>query len=385
MKRRRDILQAHYLGVLKKVGTWSGLIAILATMAIAGPAYAVGQVTTRSATLSDSGAGDTAVSYTVKFTAATTTVANGTKSVRFQFCTSPLYNTTCTLPAGLVRGTGISAQTDNGTTLSNAFTAATSGTTDVLLSNATGDTFTSGHNYVFGLTGFTNPTAINSEFYVRVITCSDTTCTMGAGTNIDAGGYAVSTTQVLSVSATVQESLVFCVGTTNTNNCGSMSYTPVTLTPSPMGVSAPSLGSAYMAASTNAATGYVISYNATSFTDTTADTICTGACATGLQTGAALGNGGAEQFGFDLVANTNFGNTGPYGTAPTNSGTATAPYATNNSIAYNLTNGTNCASYTTGPTPASQEYDISYGANVAATTKPGSYTATQTFIATSTF
>lgn len=378
MTKQQEILKDHYLALTRKITAFSGMFALLFAMLMIPVNAHAAQLQTRKAILSNSAGGATSVSYDIQFNIGSTSAANGGKSFRLQFCSDgPLYNTTCTLPSGLVRGTTISTQTINGGAFTNSYSAATNGTTDVLLTNATGNTLTSGQTVRLVMAGFTNPTAVNTQFYIRVITCSDTTCTVGAGSNMDNGGIAVSTTQTLSVTASVQEDLTFCVGTGITTNCGSITGTTLTLSPNPMTTSAPSTGTAKMAASTNGTGGYVITYNATSFTNGT-DTITP--AATG---GVAINAGGTEQFGFNLVANSagNFGTVGA--NASGGSGTATAPYATNNQIAYNTGGATQVAS-ASGPS-VQTTFTMSFGANVATGTKAGVYTATQTFIATATF
>ncbi|HSX01637.1 MAG TPA: hypothetical protein VLF67_05345, partial [Candidatus Saccharimonas sp.] len=301
MNSRREILQAHYNRLLRKLGTWTGLVALGLSLIVPGVVNA-GQVTARSATLSDSSSNASSVSYDVRYTAASALSSNGFKGIRFQFCSnSPLYNTSCTAIGGtFVRGTGISVQTVNGGAFTNSYSCATSGTTDVLCTNATGNTIAASDLVRFKLTGFTNPTTATSvEYYVRIIVCNDTTCTVGAGSNIDNGGLAVDVVQTLSVTATVQEDLTFCVAVTVTTPCSSITGSTVTLAPNPMTTGGNSHGTAQMAASTNGTSGDVITYNATSFTDTTSDTI------TAAPSGGAVTNaGGTEQFGFTLRAQT---------------------------------------------------------------------------------
>jgi hypothetical protein len=377
MFNTNQVLREHYTRMAQKFAAWASLVAILMTAMVPLSANAA-QLSARKVVLSDSAGNASSVGYDHFFTNATTSAALGIKAIRFQYCTSPLYNTSCTLPTGLVRGTTIATQTNNGGAMTNAFSAATSGTTDVLLTNATGNTFTAAQIVNIRLTGFTNPTAPNTQFYVRVETCTTIACTI-PGDVSDYGSMAVSTSQMLSVTATVQEDLTFCVGTAITSNCGTISGSTVTLAPNPMGATAPSTGTAKMAASTNATGGYTITYNATTFTNTTSDTIAS--AATG---GVTLNAGGTEQFGFNLVANSG-GNFGTYGTNYSG-GTGisiVSAYGTNNQIAYNTAGATSVAT-ASGPT-AQTTYTMSFGANVSNTTKPGVYTATQTFIATGTF
>jgi hypothetical protein len=254
------------------------------------------------------------------------------------------------------------------------------GSTDVVFSNATGNGFNgSSDTFTFPVNVISLPTATNSTFYFRMTTYSNT----GATNQIDYGAIGESTTLSVAETANVQEDLTFCVGLSGTN-CTNLTGSALTLSPNPLTSGAPSKGNALMAASTNAASGYVITYNATSFTNQTSDTICTGACITNLQSGQALNAGGTEQFGFNLAANSG-GNFGTFGAAPSGGSgvSVTAPYGTNNQIAYNLGGATQVAS-AGGPT-TNTLFTMSFGTNVAAITKPGTYTATETFIATATF
>ncbi len=382
MSSRDEILRSHYRQLLRKIVAWTGLVAILGTMVVATPAMAATQESSRKAILSDDSSDATSVTYDVNW------VDNGAgsiKAVRFQFCSnSPLYNQTCTAPGGtFVEPTAIGVQTDNGTTFTNTYTYGTNAG-DVLVTSVTGNTFVSSHAYRFTLTGATNTTvAANNyqELYVRIITCNTTTCNMGGGDNVSYGGFAYDVVPKLSVTGTVQEDLTFCVAVTVTTPCSSLTGgSSVALSPNPMTTGGNSHGTAQMAASTNGSAGYAITYNGTGFTDTTADTI-----AAAPSGGAATNAGGTEQFGFTL-GNQTSGNLNGVGIA--NSGgsgcTSTAPYnAATSTISYSTAGGVAVASCT-GPTAATT-YTMLFAANIANTTKPGVYTATQVFIATATF
>ncbi len=353
---------------------------MLATTLAASPALA-GQVHSRKVQLSDDHSAATSVTYDVYFNAATTQA--GTESVRFQFCSnSPLYNSSCTAPGGtFVEPSALTAQTDNGGALAHPFSYGNSGA-DILIANASGNTFTSGDTYHFTFTGATNPTVSSNtyqELYLRVITCTDTTCTVGGGSNVDNGGFGYDIVPQLSETANVQEELTFCVAQSIATPCSSISGSTVTLSPNPMSSGGNSNGTAQMAASTNASGGYVITYNASSFTDATSDTI-----ASASSGGAATNGGGTEQFGFTLGAQTS-GNLNGLGTANNGgSGSPSAPYnGVNSTIAYNTAGGTQVAS-TSGPSSMTT-YTMLFAANVANTTKPGIYTSTQTYIATGTY
>ncbi len=356
---------------------WAGLFALLSTTLMASPVSATaGVLGTRSSTLNNSKGAATNVTSTFLVTPGTSATIKG---VKFSLCTSPLLSVSCASPAGATLAAATAgSQLKNAGAITNPYASpAYTSTTDVCFTNATGNAFNgSSDTFTFPLQVISLPTAVNTQFYFREQTFSSADCTTTA---VDFGGFAESTTQQLSVTASVQENLAFCVGNANpSGTCASIGTGTVTLSPSVMTTSAPSIGNAWMMVTTNAGTGYVITYNATSFTDTTSDTIT--AAPSG---GAALGAGGSEQFGFNLVANSG-GNFGTFGAAPTNSGAATSPYGTNNQVAYNTAGATQVASFGS-PTASPQTYTISYGANVAATTKAGVYTSTQTFIATGTF
>lgn len=392
MRTDQQILKHAYLRLLRKVGLWAGLISIIATNFVAMPASA-GQVTARKSVVSSSAAGATATSYDTFFTNATTSAAQGIKSIRFQFCdaaTGPLYNTTCTLPTGMVRGTTITTQTNNGAGMTNAFTAATNGTSDVLLTNATGNTFTAAQIINIKLSGFTNPTTVNVQYYVRIITCTDTTCAVGAGSNADNGGIALATTQTISVSANVQENLVFCTGVSGTT-CGTLtaSGAALSLAPNPMTTASYSTGTSAMIAATNASSGYSITYTSSN-ANSGSCTGNTGFCDVnsgrlGDDTNGNLASGGnlgvAEKFGLNLATNTY---PSSFGAAPSGgTGTAAANYNTANTFSFNQTAPVAIAS-AAGPT-AQTNYNVSYYADVTNTTKPGAYSVNMTYICTGTF
>jgi len=347
-------------------------------MFASGPAFATaGILGARSATLSDSKGGATGVVATFKVTPGTSFLIKG---VKFSLCTSPLLSVSCTSPAGATLAAATAgSQLLNAGALTNPYATPTyTSTTDVCFTNATGNTFNgSTDTFTFPLQVVTIPTAINTEFYFREQTFSTADCTT---TSKDFGGIAESTSQQLAVTAVVQEDLTFCIGVTITSACGTVGSGAVPLTPNIMSTAAISSATAKMAASTNATSGYSITYNGTTFTDTTSDTI-TAASSSGVAPNA--GGGAAEQFGFTLANQTSGALTGVCAAPSGGSGTATAPYAADNQIAYN-TAGAIAVASAAGPS-AFTTYTICYGANVMSTTKPGAYTANQTFIATGTF
>lgn len=379
MNSRREILRAHYVGLMKRAATWAGLVALGATtLAPMGADAAIGQLSSRKATLSDSKGNASSVTATFVFTPSSTNSGSTIKGIKFELCDSPLESVTCTSPSGADMGSA-TAGVQTGTDITNQYgSPAYTSTTAVTFKHATGNALTSSNAVTFPVQAIHLPTATNLEFYFRVTTYNSDT-TFNGTTEKDFGGIAESTTQQLSVTANVQEDLTFCVGTAITTNCGSISGTTVTLSPNPMTTSGHSSGTAKMAASTNASGGYVITYNGTTFTDTTADTITSAS-----SSGESVNAGGTEQFGFTLRAQAS-GNANGEGTNPSGgSGSATAPYdSTNSSIAYNTAGAVQVAS--AGGPSSQTTYTMLYVANVAGTTKPGAYTSTQTYIATAQF
>jgi hypothetical protein len=379
MKRNSQILRDHYLTLGKKFAAKAGIVAMALTMFASGPAFAAaGVLGSRSATLNNSKGGATNVTATFLVTPGSAATVKG---VKFSLCTSPLLSVSCTSPAGATLAAATAgSQLKNGGAIGFPYAAPTyTSTTDVCFTNATGNAFNgSTDTFTFPLQVITLPTAINSQFYFREQTWSSADCTTTA---VDFGGFAESTSQQLAVTASVQEDLTFCVGVTITTACTTVGSGAVPLTPNVMSSGAISTATAKMSASTNATSGFIIQYLGSTFTDTTADSIAL--AATG---GSAVVAPGNEQFGFNLVANSagNFGAVGANFTGGSGNITIAAGYNTNNTIAYSTSQATSQVASASGPTVMTN-FTMSYAANVSALTKPGSYTATQTFIATGTF
>lgn len=174
-------------------------------------ASAFGQISSRSIELSSSTADASNVTYNVGFTESGAGVAKG---ITVDFCAeSPLYQSTCTLPAGF-SATGATLSTQTGTsgwTLSNA------GTGHFQISGATAN---SAAAMSFEVTGIHNPTATGS-FYARIYVYAGTpdyTSTANAGTVLDFGGIAMSTTRNITITARVMETLSMCVSRDDLSN-----------------------------------------------------------------------------------------------------------------------------------------------------------------------
>src|SRR5579884_2241495 len=170
------------------------------------------QITNRSLLISNGQAGGTS-NYTFTFTPGSTSQI---QSIKFQSCTTALG--TCTAPSGINLSGGTVGQSGFQGAASFSKDTATSGctTVDVLCitrTDATSQTLTA---HVITDTGATNQNSANCSgnanctFFIRVTTFSDTAYT----TSVDNGTVASSTTQLLTVSAAVEEQLSFCIGST---------------------------------------------------------------------------------------------------------------------------------------------------------------------------
>jgi len=209
-----------------------------------------------------------------------------------------------------------------------------------------------GNNAVTGGAGanqITNPSAAGSN----AITI--------AGTFTDTGTITVQilTDDQVAISSTVAQTMSFSLGA-NTLALGTLSTTAVVS------------GSHTLTVATNAASGMVVAVTGATLT---AGTNTITACAAGCTSTV-----GTKQFGINLVANTapSVG-LAVSGSAPI--GAAATGYATANS--FRFVTGETIASSAAGIN--SSVFTISYITNISGATEAGSYTATLTYTATSTF
>jgi hypothetical protein len=361
------------------------------------------QVQTRSIQMStSSNAGSAATTlYNVNFNSAS--VATYTvKGIVVQFCSnSPIIgDTTCTAPAGL--NTSAVTVTTSGTIGASGWTpAAFISNTAVNLTNATGASLATGNTVTFVLNNIQNPTALGT-FYARIYTYTTTTGATGytianpdvSTVHTDDGGIALATANQITVTAKVQETLLFCVFT-------SVSTTGVSC---PGAVSGMVLGDnfgvlsstttdylthtnattplyAQLGLASNATTGVIVRAKASGTLTSGSNTIAASGAGSGSCT-ADSAAAGTEQFGFNVTA----------GSGGTGTQTADAGYACGaGSHSFDTTNLTT-TSYgdpvlsTAGPsTEPTSEALVDFLGKASTTTKSGVYTATFTFIATGTY
>jgi|SRR6202050_1022064 len=336
---------------------------------------AVGELTSRSATLSTSQAGATA-NVTFAFTSSAAAGSYTAKGIQFQMCTSPLAGS-CTQPTGADFSTASS--TLGGQTGISGFAESNKTTTEYDITNSSGSTLNQTAATVT-INGLTLPSSANQEFYFRITTYLDTALSNPSGGE-DFGGIAVSTAQQITVSGTMPESLLFCVGTSG-SNCGNITGSSVSLgTFSPAGTNS---GTSVMDVSTNAGSGYAITQNGTVPTSGS-NTIAAMGTQTLNSSGCAVSctsTTGVSQFGTNVRANT----TPSVGADVTPTG---GGYNGAGSGGYNTPNSFR---FFTGDTVASssqvsnaQLFTNSYVVNVAGSQAAGLYTATMTYICTATF
>jgi hypothetical protein len=375
--------------------------------------------------------------YTYSFVPATSAAI---QSLKFQACTAPVG--TCTAPTGLSFSGAGSTGTVTGWTTNTNFTKGAgsnncTGSASVLCASrtaATAESTTGSRSVAF--TAVTNPdgtscATINCTFFVRITTFSDTAYL----TAVDSGVVASATTQTLTVNATVQENLTFCVGSTTVDdattavplcasvggtslNLGTLNSTNVNASP----VSSTINGDAKNGLAeigTNASNGAAITYNAiqqsgTNHTGTlrVAGATCgvgaginTDQCINAIGTTGAQLSPGAEKFGM-TIAGINCSNVGAsytcnFSTGATNltrnsnyncDASNNYPTAENGQLAGTTTcfyawdeTGTSATVASSTTVIGNEAMILKFAAAPNITTPTGSYTALANFVATPTF
>lgn len=243
-------------------------------LVIASPTAGAAQLASRSVTLSDSspsgaagapatGVGSgTNVTYQFSFT-----TSASAESLVIDFCgDTPLVGDSCAAPTGFdASGATVSTVTSGGNIGGWTLSASTSH----LELDGTSATAATAGAQVFNINGITNPSTVSQGFYARVTTYAGTTAAAAGytgpatpGTYVDYGGLAISTSNVIEITARVMESLQFCVsGVAPTANCGGTTLPDIILGHGPKDVlnaSAVDTNQVYSQLSTNALHGAVI-------------------------------------------------------------------------------------------------------------------------------
>jgi hypothetical protein len=321
------------------------------------------QITSRKVTLGSSAA-SASTSYTLSTAALPT--ATAVQSLELVACTTA--SGACTTPTGFTSvgsaTTGITTGLGTNTGWTNNTAAA--GKLRITNTNAVAP---SGAVSV-PWTAVTNPSATNTTFFLRMTTYSDTAWT----TAIDSGVIAVSTSTSISLTASVDEALTFCTGTSGITSSSCAGATGSSVDLGTLTTTSTGSGTSQFGITTNAGSGYAVTYNGATLTSG-ANTI------TAIGGSATASTQGTEQFGVNLKANA----TPSIGSevAGAGSAVAAAPYATADNFAFVA--GSAQTMVNQGSSDAFRLFTVSYIANIAASTEPGTYTTTLNYVATPTF
>lgn len=346
--------------------------------------------------MSDATPGRTAVTYQVTFTPATT----GADSLIIDFCSnSSIISGACTAPTGMnVSTVGFTA----GTGTAN-WALGTGSASQVRLNSDTTGTPLGTTAVDFTLTGVVNPSTLGS-FWARIYTYDNQTYGGATPTGyvsptdlgtamLDYGGFALSTTELINISATVMETLTFCTSkVAPTATCTGTTTPNLVLghgTPEVLDSTVVDTDDAYFQVSTNALTGATVrmkSHNA---------------CANGglsRDGGATCPIPGIGAFALPAAATALFGMqitsvAGGIGTVVPDSdydGITSPTFFGMGNQTIGGTNdptslyGANIAS-TNGTASSDVNTQMTFGAQAAVTTPAGVYTVNESLIATGTF
>ncbi len=203
----------------------SVLLMLVATFSplLWGSTAQAAQITGRKVTLSNSAGTASGVQYDL-VTAAVPTTGTAIKSVSLTACTTA--SGACSTPSGFVNSSSTLVSQPSGVGAGSGWTVNTATAGSLRIVNAANATTPSGA-VAISWGNVTNPTATNTTYYLRMTTYSDSAWT----TPLDTGTIAVSTATQIAVSATVDESLTFCTGTSGITNssCAGATGSAVTL------------------------------------------------------------------------------------------------------------------------------------------------------------
>lgn len=336
MKQIKKVLVLGIASVLAITGLFPALSSIASAAQIVDRSVVIG-----------SSAASAVTTYTFNFDAGSTTL----KSIGFQACTTA--SGTCTTPAGFsVTGATVPTQ-PTGVGAASGWTVNTATAGQLRIVNS-GNVTAPGATQTVYFGNVTNPSATNSTFFFRITTYSDAAWT----TAVDTGTVATSTAGLVTVTASVDETLTFTLGTT-TVALGTLS------------TGSTASGTSTMSASTNANSGYNVTVNGTTLTSG-ANTIT----ALSSPTASSTNN---KQFGINLVANT----VPSVGSAVSGSGTGAAASGYNTANNFKFASSDIVAS-AAAPTNTNS-YTVSYIANIDGVTAPGSYSTVLNYVATANF
>lgn len=369
------------------------------------------QVTSRNIKMSSATLSNPNTTYTVAFNTIST-ASPSIQAIVIDFCdTSPLVgDTVCSAPGGFsVSSPTITGQSTTAGCNISTFTVTTGGAADantLELSAASAINVTTTPCAVsFNITTVTNPNSANHTFYARIYTYdtkahADSHVAGGATGVVDSGGVALSTAALITVTATVQEQMTFCVTiSTITGTCGGAlaapSITighgsPVVLTASQVDIADSSVKTQI---TTNAG-AWVVRMKAGNSCSGTSDN--GGLSSTGGTNCSIAGNGssaatiaaGAGTWGLCVAKGSNTTLDATY-----NDSINSCPTSYNASSTYGMDGNSTTGTASTygdqvlsGAAAVSNELNtFEFVATAANTTPPGVYTGNESLIATGTF
>ena len=388
------------------------VLSLLISTAMPATVWAA-QLNGRSITMSDSGpsagtittgvGSGTNVAYQLKFSVGNNGAVGG---IVVDFCAnSPLYFDTCTAPTGFNANSATTTLgTQSGVGAGGNFGVYTTGpvANRIVLTRASASSLTS--PLIIGMgngtsNGFTNPSTVGT-FYARIYTYTSAAQaqahnqTAATGGEQDFGGVALSTAMVITITARVQESLIFCVsGAAPAANCGGVTTPAITLGHTAGGTakiidsSNVDTGFAYTQVSTNALSGVVIRMHNSN--------ACGGLSVDGGTTCdiPPVNAGGATPFAM-TAGTAGFGMNISLGTSGTGTITPDGNYYDGNVAHFAMDSTTSGSNVTTtfGDNIASSTGPVSnvnntltFGATASNSTPAGLYSANLALIATGTF
>ncbi len=282
-------------------------------------------------------------------------------SIAFEYCdNSPLSALPCNAPAGL----NLTAATLDAQTGQSGFTVDPSTTANrMVITRPSSLALAIPVSYTFG--NVTNPSTPKQTVFVRISTYS---ASDGATGRVDYGTVVFSTSGGLGAQGFVPPFLTFCVGVTVAPNCSSATGDFINF--GELSTTATRIATLQFAAATNVDIGYTISFLGTPLTSGN-NVIPAPAGSTSVV--------GTSQFGFNLRANTS----PSIGNNPDGPGTGVPKPAYNNPDHYNLVDGDTVAS--SPLTSDFTRFTASYIVNIAKSQPPGTYSTTNTYLATAQF
>jgi hypothetical protein len=271
---------SHHLHAFETI-----LSLVACVIILTGQASAVIRFSNRSLTLNNATPSATS-SYTLSMQYTTQTSIG---SLTLQFCLDPIPYDPCVPPAGLnVANATLESQTGE-----VGYTITQRSSNELVLSRTPTVVVGGGQQSTYVFSGITNPSETTDSYAARL---DDYASTDGSGTDVDLGSVETEVTSPVELETQVPPMLIFCAAeqvsddckTTNEDNytdLGTLSSTNTLYTQS------------QMAAGTNASLGYTITANGSSMEAGTS-VIDPLPSPTSSQTGT-------NQFGINLVANTN--------------------------------------------------------------------------------